>query len=229
MTAKTMLKSLALLFLASLSIVHARQPLPASRFEHLTGIKMNSESKSAWDAKYNRPNFVFGKRPADFLAENYHYLPFEGTVLDMGMGEGRNAVFLAQKGFKVTGVDISSVAVKKAHLLAKEYGVKIKGVVASMIDYKIPAGSYDAIICFYYVDRNLLDKIKTWLRPGGILIYESHTTRQRIHPSHRHDPVDFFLKEQELLKMFPGMRVLKYEEPLHEKNFRSSIILQKPQ
>jgi tellurite methyltransferase len=226
---KIMLKSFVYSLLLISTVAHARQPLPASRFEHLTGIKMNSESKSAWDAKYNRPNFVFGKRPADFLAENYHYLPFEGTVLDMGMGEGRNAVFLAQKGFKVTGVDISSVAVKKAHLLAKEYGVKIKGVVASMTDYKIPAGSYDAIICFYYVDRTLLEKIKTWLRPGGILIYESHTTRQRIHPSHRHDPVDFFLKEQELLKMFPTMRVLKYEEPLHEKNFRASVILQKIQ
>ncbi|MBY0516767.1 MAG: class I SAM-dependent methyltransferase [Bacteriovoracaceae bacterium] len=211
------------------SLAFARQPLPASRFEHLTGIKMNSDSKSAWDAKFNRPSFVFGKRPAEFLADNYHYLPFEGTVLDMGMGEGRNAVFLAQKGFKVTGVDISSVAVKKAHLLAKEYGVKIKGVVASMNDYKIAPNSYDAIICFYYVDRGLIEKIKTWLRPGGILIYEAHTSRQRIHPSHRHDPADYFLKEQELLKMFNGMRVLKYEEPLHEKEFRASIILQKPQ
>ncbi len=216
------------LFVFSLS-AWSRQPLPASRFEHLTGIKLNSDSKSAWDAKFNRPSFVFGKRPADFLAENYHYLPYEGSVLDMGMGEGRNAVFLAQKGFKVTGVDISSVAVPKAHTLAKEYGEQIKGGVASMTDYKIAPGAYDAIICFYYVDRSLLEKIKSWLRPGGILIYEAHTTRQRIHPSHRHDPAEYFLKEQELLKMFPNMKVLKFEEPLHEKEFRSSIILQKPQ
>ena len=205
----------------------SRNPLPASRFEHLTGVKMNTDSKSAWDAKYNRPTFIFGKRPADFLAENYHYLPFEGSVLDMGMGEGRNAVFLAQKGFKVTGVDISSVAVKKANLLAKEYGVKIKGVVASLKDYKIAPGSFDAIICFYYVDHSLLEKIKSWLRPGGVLIYEAHTLRQKKLASHAHDPVDNFLKEQELLKMFPGMRVLKYEEPLHLKEYSASIILQK--
>lgn len=215
-----------LLTCASLGTL-ARDPLPASRFEVLTGVKTNSDSKSAWDAKYNRPNFIFGKRPADFLAENYHYLPFEGTVLDMGMGEGRNAVFLAQKGFKVTGVDISSVAVKKANLLAKEYGVKIKGVVASLKDYKIPAGSFDAIICFYYVDHSLLEKIRTWLRPGGVLIYEAYTLRQHKLPQHQHDALDNFLKEQELLRMFPGMRVLKYEEPLHAKEFRASVILQK--
>ncbi len=206
----------------------ARDPLPASRFEHLTGVKVNADSKSAWDAKFNRPNYIFGKRPADFLAENYHYLPFEGTVLDMGMGEGRNAVFLAQKGFKVTGVDISSVAVKKAENLANEYGVKIHTKVASLKDYPIPLGSYDAIICFYYVDRSLLEKIRSWLKPGGVLIYEANTLRQRAQASHKHDPVDYFLKEQELLRMFPGMRLLKYEEPLHQKEFRASAIFQKP-
>jgi SAM-dependent methyltransferase len=145
----------------------------------------------------------------------------------MGMGEGRNAVFLAQKGFKVTGVDISSVAIKKSHLLAKEYGVKINAIAASLKDYKITPGSYDAIICFYYVDRDLVEKIKSWLRPGGILIYEAYTVRQRVHPSHRHDPPEYFLKDQELLKLFSGMKILKYEEPLHEKDFRASIILQK--
>lgn len=222
-----MAKILYALLLTLSATALARNPLPASRFEHLTGVKMNSDSKTAWDAKYNRPTFIFGKRPADFLAENYHFLPFEGTVLDMGMGEGRNAVFLAQKGFKVTGVDISSVAVKKANMLAKEYGVKIKGVVASLKDYKIPPGSFDAIICFYYVDHSLLEKIKSWLRPGGVLIYEAYTLRQQKLPSHIHDPVDNFLKEQELLKMFPGMRVLKYEEPLHLKEFPASIVLQK--
>ena len=215
------------LLLLVVGVAWARNPLPASRFEYLTGVKMNSDSKSAWDAKYNRPNFIFGKRPADFLAENYHYLPFEGTVLDMGMGEGRNAVFLAQKGFKVTGVDISSVAVKKANLLAKEYGVKIKGVVASLKDYNIPPGSFDAIICFYYVDHGLLAKIRSWLRPGGVLIYEAYTLRQRKLSQHDRDPVDNFLKEQELLTMFPGMRVLKYQEPLHSKEFSASVILQK--
>jgi tellurite methyltransferase len=214
-----------LLILFSFS-VWARQPFPASRFEHLTGAKVNND-KSAWDAKFNRPNYIFGKRPADFLSQNYHYLPFEGGVLDMGMGEGRNAVFLAQKGFKVTGVDISSVAIKKSHLLAKEYGVKIKTVTASLKEYKIEPNSFDAIICFYYVDRDLIDKIQTWLKPGGILIYEAFTTRQRVHPSFRHDSSDYFLKDQELLKMFPQMRILKYEEPLHEKDFRASIILQK--
>lgn len=216
----------SLIFILSFS-TWAREPISGSRFQQLTGIKVSQDQKTQWDQRYSRPTFIFGKSPVEFLAENYHFIPFEGTVLDMGMGEGRNAVFLAQKGYKVTGVDISSVAVKKAYLLAQEFGVKIKGVVASLKDYKIAPGTYDAIICFYYVDRSLIEKMKTWLRPGGILIYEAHTLREKqAKRDAGYSNVDY-LKEQELLKLFGGMRVLKYEEPLHEKEFRSSIILKK--
>lgn len=206
----------------------SRDPIPGSRFQHLSGIKTSKDSKTQWDEKYSRPTFIFGKSPVPFLAENYQYIPFEGTVLDMGMGEGRNAVFLAQKGYKVTGVDISSIAVKKSYLLAQEFGVKIKGVVASLKNYKIPPNSFDAIICFYFVDRSLVERMKSWLKPGGVLIFEAYTSRQKSLKSQgESSPEDEYLREQELLKLFPGMRVLKYEEPLHEKEFRSSIILRK--
>ncbi len=216
-------------FVLILFSAYARDPIPGSRFQQLSGVKVSQDSKTQWDQRYARPTFVFGKSPAKFLAENYHFIPFEGSVLDMGMGEGRNAVFLAQKGYKVTGVDLSSVAVKKSYLLAQEFGVKIKGVVASLRDYKIQPESYDAIICFYWVDRSMVEKIKSWLRPGGILIYEAHTVAERQRdPAKRSDKnSENYLREQELIKLFPGMRVLKYEEPIHEKEFRSSIILKK--
>ena len=208
---------------------YARDPISGSRFQQLSGVKVSQDSKTQWDQRYSRPTFIFGKSPAQFLSENYQYIPYEGSVLDMGMGEGRNAVFLAQKGYKVTGVDLSSVAVKKSYLLAQEFGVKIKGVVASLKDYKINPGTFDAIICFYWVDRGMVEKIKTWLKPGGVLIYEAYTLREKQRdPGKRSDPLDDnYLREEELLKFFPGMRVLKYQEPHHEKEFRSSIILMK--
>ena len=107
--------------------------------------------------------------------------------------------------------------------------MKIKGVVASLKDYTIAPGTFDAIICFYWVDRGMVEKIKTWLKPGGVLIYEAYTFKEKERDAaKRADPLsDNYLKEQELIKLFPGMRVLKYEEPLHEKEFRSSIILMK--
>ena len=217
------------LFLLLMPLLSAKPPLEKSRLKQLSGERgVKFDRKSEWDQKYSRFSFVYGKSPAKFLAENFGYLKRASFVLDMGMGEGRNAVFLASKGHKVTGVDISSVAIKKAHHLSRELGVKIKGVVASLEKYKIPEATYDAIICFYYVDRKLIEKIQKWLKPGGILFYEAYTIREKNKKSQRSDPASYYLKEQELLTMFEGFRILKYEEPLHEKKFRASIVLMKP-
>ena len=85
-----------------------RDPISGNRYQQLSGMKVQGDAKDQWDKRYSRPSFVFGKSPVRFLAENYQYIPFEGTVLDMGMGEGRNAVFLAQKGYRVTGASNSA-------------------------------------------------------------------------------------------------------------------------
>ncbi|MCO4795291.1 MAG: class I SAM-dependent methyltransferase [Bacteriovoracaceae bacterium] len=208
----------------------ARNAVSAKRFELLSGIRKSNKkasSKAFWDKKYSRSNYVFGKKPARFLARNYDYIPQGATVLDMGMGEGRHAVFLARKGYKVTGVDISSVAVKKSRALAREFGVRINTVVASMEKYKIKPGTFDAIICFYYVDRKLNEKMKSWLKPGGILIYEAHTDNQRKVKGSEHFDKRYLLRPSELLSMFGGMQILKYEEPMHFPEYTASIILQK--
>ncbi|MCB9094414.1 MAG: class I SAM-dependent methyltransferase [Halobacteriovoraceae bacterium] len=206
----------------------ARKPVPASRFEQLTGKKLRDDAKNLWDKTYSRSDFVYGKAPAKFLSENYHYIPFGSQVLDMGMGEGRNAVFLAKKGYKVVGADISSVAVKKAHVLAKEFGVKIKTTVVNLSDYDFPENSFDSIICFYYVDRSLLPKIKRWLKPGGVLIYEGNTLSQREEELDKNFPKSYYLESGELLKLFKkDYKILKFEEPEHLKPYRSSIIVKK--
>ena len=224
--------NLAPLFFLSIALSAACWAKPhysARRLQQLSGEKGSKfDSKSEWDLAYSRPSFIFGKTPAKFLAENFDYLPPNAKILDMGMGEGRNAVFLAQKGHQVTGIDISSVAIKKSRMLAKEFGVKIKGVVASLEKYKIPKNSYDAIICFYYVDRKLVKRIKSWLKPGGVLIFEAFTEKQMQAKQLAKYNEDQYLKSRELLSLFEGMNVVKYEEPLHEKNFRASAIFVKP-
>lgn len=223
-----MYKISLLLLLATFSLnAQERGSQSGGRFELLSGTKKGKEVKTYWDKKYNNEEYVFGKTPAKFLSLNYNFIPAGSRVLDMGMGEGRNAVFLARKGYKVTGVDISSVAVKKARLLAREFGVRINTVVASLNNYRIPKNTLDAVVCFYYVDRSLNKRMVEWLKPGGILIYESHTDNQRKVKGNESYDKRYLLREGELLSMFPGMRVLKYEEPVHLGNFTTSIILQK--
>lgn len=206
----------------------AKNPLTTTRLNKLSGESSTPyDNKTIWDKRYSKRQYVYGKAPAKFLAENYDHLSPESTILDMGMGEGRNAVFLAKKGHKITGIDISSVAIKKSRLLAKEFGVRIKTVVGTLNKYKIKPESYDAIICFYFVDRKLNKKIMRWLKPGGVLIYEAHTINEYYKKNSKVENINYYLKSQELLTMFPNSKILKFEEPLHESEFRSGIVLQK--
>jgi tellurite methyltransferase len=215
--------------LFSIGTAFAKKPdISTTRLNKLSGEKQKHYSaKLKWDQRYNKRSYVYGRLPAKFLAENFDFLIGFPTVLDMGMGEGRNAVFLAQKGHQVTGIDISSVAIKKARRLAKDKGVKIKTIVGEMDKYKISDAAYDSIICFYFVNRELNQKIQNWLKPGGILIYEAHTTKQLSKSKAKNAKISYYLKPQELLRMFPKMTILKYEEPVHENDYRASIILKK--
>ncbi len=220
------MKNLLILLLFFSIYSFGRKPVPASRYEQLTGKKLSQDKKAKWDKLYSSSQFIYGKAPAKFLSQSYHFIPFGSSVLDLGMGEGRNAVFLAKKGYQVTGVDISTIAVKKAQLLAKEFGVKIKTIVGNLNTYDFPENSFESIICFYYVDRKMIEKIKKWLKPNGVLIYEGFTLKQR-ELEEKKDPEEYYLKNAELLKMFEGFKILKFEEPEHLKKHRSSIIVKK--
>lgn len=223
---KKMIKLISLLLIFSFQ-TFAREAISGSRYELLTGKRKNAENNQFWDQKFANNNYIYGKAPARFLAKNYDYIPNGAKVLDIGMGEGRNAVYLATKGYKVVGIDISSVAIKKARLLASEFGVRIETVHQSISDYKVEKNSIDAIICFYFVDREIVKNLMSWLKPGGVLIYEGYTLKEKeINGMKEKD--SYMLKEDELLSMFPGFKILKYEQPLHQKEFTASIIVQKP-
>ncbi|MCP4914188.1 MAG: class I SAM-dependent methyltransferase [Oligoflexia bacterium] len=233
MTLKTtLLISLIAAFSSSFISVYAaqnRKAVSPNRYSLLSGIRNpKKDEKVYWDKKYSNTQYLFGKSPAEFLAKNYQFIPRGAKVLDLGMGEGRNAVFLARKGYKVTGVDISSVAVKKSKMLAKEFGVRINTLVADLEKYDFKEGEFDAIICFYYVDKTLHDRMLTWLKPGGVMIYEAHTFNQRKIAGNEQYDKKYLLAPGELLRLFPDLGVLKYEEPLHRGEFTTSIILKKP-
>jgi 2-polyprenyl-3-methyl-5-hydroxy-6-metoxy-1,4-benzoquinol methylase len=112
-----------------------KKPVSANRISELTGMKSRDSLQDIWDKKYNNASYVYGKGPAKFLEENIAYIPIQSKILDVGMGEGRNSVYLAKRGHKVTGIDISIIAVEKAQRLASEFGTKIKTEIVSFKNY----------------------------------------------------------------------------------------------
>ncbi len=167
--------------------------------------------------------------PSQFLVENIGLLPI-GRALDIAMGSGRNAVYLARMGFNVEGVDISAEAVNNALSLARESGTTIKAEAVDLeTGFEILKGYYDVIICFNYLQRSLIPQIKGGLRPGGIIVYETFIIEQATLFGKPKNP-DFLLKHNELLDMFRDFRCLRYREGILEANKAAAgIVAQKPQ
>jgi SAM-dependent methyltransferase len=183
------------------------------------------EDKERWNKKYETKTYLFGREPIPFLKDHIDLLP-KGAALDLAMGEGRNGVFLATKGFQVTGVDISEAGFKKAQALAAEKKVTLTTVVADLEQYTIPPDTFDLIMCTYYLQRKLFPKIAAALKPGGMVVIETYTVDHlEYRPTFNRE---FLLERNELLTLLPGLRVLRYQEVDTGDAAFASILAQKP-
>jgi SAM-dependent methyltransferase len=140
-------------------------------------------TSNPWDARYEGAQFMYGTEPNDFLRERVGALPVGGTVLCLAEGEGRNAVFLAQHGFNVTGVDGSTVGLAKAQRLARERGVTIQTVVADLRDYDPGVAQWDAVVSIWChlpptLRATLNPRVVAALKPNGVLLLEHYHPRQ---------------------------------------------------
>jgi tellurite methyltransferase len=163
--------------------------------------------------------------PAEFLVENIGLLP-GGRALDLAMGNGRNAIYLAGKGYDVEGIDKSPEAIAVALKRAQQANVAIKAHVADLErDYIVRSSAFDVIICFNYLQRSLIPQVKEGLRPGGMVVYETYIIDQRQF-GHPRNP-DFLLEHNELLEMFRDLRCLRYREGIIGSRAIASILSQK--
>ena len=136
-----------------------------------------------WDTRYSTTEYMFGTEPNTFLVEVSGRIPPGGQVLSLAEGEGRNAVYLAARGYDVTGVDASRVGLEKAQRLAAERSLKITTVVADLAQFPIEPAGWDGIISIFChlpppLRATLHRKVVAGLRPGGVFILEAYTPRQ---------------------------------------------------
>lgn len=186
------------------------------------GIKLETDQKR-WDGRFGKKEFAFGKEPNLFLKRHIGLLT-KGKVLDIATGEGRNAVFLAQHGFDVDAVDISKMGLRKARKLAKEMGVKIHTFHADLRTYQIREEHYDIIANFYFLKRRLIPKIKKGLKKGGRVIFETYTLEHRDLGTGGPKQAKYFLKPNELLRLFKGFRILRYREGIFKEGGKRKAI-----
>jgi len=135
-----------------------------------------------WNERYAAEEYVYGREPNDFLVSVADRIP-PGPVLCLAEGEGRNAVYLAQRGWKVTAVDASEVGLGKARSLAAERGVEITTVVADLADFVIEEGAWSGIVSIWThvppaVRVPLHAACVVGLAPGGAFVLEAYWPEQ---------------------------------------------------
>ena len=137
-----------------------------------------------WDERYSIDDYLFGQKPAQALLRNEKYLVPGGETLLIADGEGRNSVYLAKKGFKVTSSDSSIVAQQKAKTLADSHDVEVHFKLEDFFDIDWSRKQYDNVvgICFQFIPPDLLEEVFMGLRSatkkGGTILIHGYTPEQ---------------------------------------------------
>ena len=132
-----------------------------------------------------------------------------GTALDVGMGQGRNAIYLAQQGWTVTGFDPAEKAVALANANAAKLGVKLNTVIQGAEDFDFGENKWDLILLSYVGAREFVDVVARALKPGGVVVVEGfHRDVTKTTPVGGAVVFD----TNELPRLFSKLRILRYED-----------------
>jgi 2-polyprenyl-3-methyl-5-hydroxy-6-metoxy-1,4-benzoquinol methylase len=181
-----------------------------------------------WDQRYNNKTYAYGTEPNDFLTSMYNKLP-KGKILCLAEGEGRNAVWLAEQGNKVTAVDASDIGLQKADKLAKARGVEVTTVHADLADYDIGTQQWDAIISIFchlppQLRQDVHRRCVKGLRSKGMLLLEAYTPLQLQYKTGGPPVAEMMMDMPSLRSELIGLDFLHLQEcvrEIHEGEFHN--------
>jgi SAM-dependent methyltransferase len=157
-----------------------------------------------WNRKYRREAFA---DQSAAIVRTYAHLAPVGRALDVACGNGRNACYLAGRGFAVDAVDIALEGLQR--FACRPTG--IQRICADLDDFVIPPGRYSLIVNTRFLDRRLFPALQAGLCPGGVLIFESYRTAPAGAAGGPHRP-EHLLKPDELRRAFSRLRMVVYRE-----------------
>ncbi|MCW9033734.1 MAG: class I SAM-dependent methyltransferase [Rhodospirillales bacterium] len=170
-----------------------------------------------WNKKYSSKEYLFGTEPNKFLTSQASLLVKGQRCLDVGGGEGRNSVWLAEQGLKVLSIDQSDVALGKAQALAGERGVKIETSPADLFAWDWPREVYEVLVSMHVhfpsFGRKQINKLMLEaLTPGGVLIFEAFHPDQVANDTGGPSDVNYLVSAEILKTDFEGCEFIHLSE-----------------
>jgi SAM-dependent methyltransferase len=162
-----------------------------------------------FDRTYASPAPRFNAEPNALLVEAVRGLK-PGRALDVDMGQGRNAVFLASRGWRVTGFDFSAEGVRATQAAAVKAGVSVTALVARNEDFDFGRAQWDLVVMSYTwvpLRAPYIERIADSLKPGGLLVFE-----HLMDESASDGAAPWLPRPNELLRSFERLRILRYED-----------------
>ena len=166
--------------------------------------------KIKWNNRYK--NDKMPSNVSELLLECERFLPYEGRALDIACGNGRNLRFLAQRGLVSEGIDISEVALEGLDGLPN-----IRTHCLDLDGYTLERESFDVILNFYFLDREILAQVGGALRMGGAVVLETFM-QDREYPNSM-DKLKI-LKQGELEEIFQGFEILHHGFKIIEREYQ---------
>lgn len=183
------------------------------------------DARAFWDQRFSDPEYIFGKAPNLFLVSQAQRFRPGQRVLDIATGEGRNAVWLAEQGCEVVGIDVSPLGIEKAKRLAAERGVSARFEVADLRQWHWQPAAFDAVVSIFIQfaapeDRTrLFEGFERTLKAGGILVLQGYTPKQVEYKTGGPPQVEHMYTSALLKQAFAGLEILhlrEHEEVLRE-------------
>jgi SAM-dependent methyltransferase len=171
-----------------------------------------------WDERYAGAEFQWTTRPNQFVAAELEGLP-PGRALDLAAGEGRNTIWLAERGWRVTAVDFSRVGLEKGRTLGAARGIdgaRVAWIVTDLRDFEPERGAFDLVLIAYFqvipdVRASVLARAAAALAPGGTLLVIGHDlTNLAEGVGGPQDPAVLYTPEAVSAEL-PGLRLVRAE------------------
>jgi tellurite methyltransferase len=166
---------------------------------------------NSFEESYKKDKFIFGKEPSKIVSRILKYKK-GGSVLDLGVGEGRNAIFLSMKGFEVEGVDISKTGVDRFLKIAEENRLNVKGIVEDITKFKMTK-NYDIIISISILEflqkkdiQKVIENMKKHTKKKGLNVIVSFT---EDNPNKK---IPYLFRRGELKSIYADWEILEYDE-----------------
>jgi len=171
-----------------------------------------------WERRFRTPDYLFGTEPNSFLKSQAHRLKVGQTALAIADGEGRNGVWLAERGLHVHAVDISPAALAKARALAERRGVVLCTEQADLEHWPWPREAYDIILAIFIqfagptLRGRIFAGIKQALKPGGLLLMQGYRPEQLSYRTGGPPHIDYLYTRPMLEAAFADLTELKIHE-----------------